>query len=278
MLNRKLFRGIKARCIRALKVGLGRFNAGSHWLNVFSDDTFITSYPKSGNTWVRFILANLMFPDREIEISDVERLIPDIYKRSNSKLLEKERPRFLKSHEPFVARYPRVIYVVRDVRSVVVSYYYYHLKMGEIDRGVDWHEYTEMFVSGELDPFGTWNQHVRSWCATCKDKDKFLLVRYEDLDDDPIKTVGRMCEFLGWSVERDEIVNAVRASSFENMKKKEENAGADWEPTKHSDRDDIPFMRSGKTDEWKDELPREVILKIEERWEDTMSDLGYDLI
>ena len=33
-------------------------------LAVYADDTFVVSYPRSGNTWTRFLVANLVYTDK----------------------------------------------------------------------------------------------------------------------------------------------------------------------------------------------------------------------
>jgi hypothetical protein len=57
---------------------------------------------------------------------------PEFHKQEvihSAKILDMPSPRMIKSHEPFNQQYPKVIYMVRDVRSVVISFYYYYLKM-----------------------------------------------------------------------------------------------------------------------------------------------------
>ena len=81
---------------------------------VFSDDIFLVSYPKSGNTWTRFLLGNLMNPNDCITFANVERKVPDIYAESKMTLKKTPRPRLIKSHECFDPRYRRVIFIVRD--------------------------------------------------------------------------------------------------------------------------------------------------------------------
>ena len=44
---------------------------------VYPDDTFVVSYPRSGNTWTRFLIANLMHPEKEVSFKNIESLIPD---------------------------------------------------------------------------------------------------------------------------------------------------------------------------------------------------------
>ena len=89
---------------------------------VYPDDVFLVSYPKSGNTWMRFLVGNLVFPNDPITFANVERRVPSIYGMSGRKLRLVPRPRYIKSHEPFHSKYQNVIYVVRDPRDVAVSY------------------------------------------------------------------------------------------------------------------------------------------------------------
>src|SRR5580698_1578569 len=102
--------------------------------HVLPDDIFLVSYPKSGNTWTRFLLGNLMSPDERVTFVNVERKVPDIYAKSKKALKKIPSPRVIKSHECFDPRYRRVIYIVRDPRDVAVSAYHYDRKGKNIDR------------------------------------------------------------------------------------------------------------------------------------------------
>ena len=48
------------RLIGGAKRALGLHHPGRN-LDVWPDDVFILSYPKSGNTWTRFLIANLVY-------------------------------------------------------------------------------------------------------------------------------------------------------------------------------------------------------------------------
>src|SRR5258708_8153953 len=106
--------------VQAGRVLTGRQIAG-RGLTVFPDDIFLVSYPRSGNTWARFLLGNLIYQDDPITFSNLESRIPEIYFNRDRFLRELPRPRMLKSHECFQPHYPRVIYIVRDPRDVAGS-------------------------------------------------------------------------------------------------------------------------------------------------------------
>jgi len=115
------------RAIVEAKRVLGLHSPGRN-LAVFPDDTFLVSFPKSGNTWARFLIANLVRPNEKIDFSNVNRVIPGPEVTSNRDLMRVPRPRIVKSHQYFDPRYKQVIYIARDPRDVVVSQYYFQRK------------------------------------------------------------------------------------------------------------------------------------------------------
>src|SRR5215472_10086604 len=107
---------------RVIQYLLGKDIAGRK-LAVYPDDTFIVSYPRSGNTWTRFLIANLLHPDEPVTFANIETIIPDTSALSSRALKRVPRPRLIKTHEYFEPRYRKVIYLVRDPRDMAVSLY-----------------------------------------------------------------------------------------------------------------------------------------------------------
>src|SRR5438270_13523251 len=70
-------------------------------ITVFPDDVFLTSYPRSGNTWTRFLIGNLIYQDEPVTFANIESRLPEIYFNSDHYLRSLPRPRILKSHDSF---------------------------------------------------------------------------------------------------------------------------------------------------------------------------------
>ena len=259
----------------AVKYVLGLDQAGKHY-TVFPDDTFLVSYPKSGNTWVRFLLANLIHPNVTVGFSNINRLLPAPGVLSKRFLRKLPRPRILKSHEPFDVRFRKVIYLVRDPRDVAVSEYHFDLKKRYIEPDVTLEQFVKRFIAGETSSYGSWWEHANSWIATRHGNPGFLLVRYEDLLSDSIGETAKIAEFLGIQATTERLQAAVERSSADRMRKLEKQEADQWTGTKNT-RKEIPFVRAAKSGGWKETLPAHSVEEIEVAWAPLLNFLGYPL-
>lgn len=241
---------------------------------VLEDDIFVVSYPKSGNTWVRFLVANLMGARGGVDFSNIEKLVPDIYQHTNEKLLRHPRPRVLKSHEYLDLRYPRVIYLVRDPRDVVLSYFHHVKKFLRIERQQSIDEFVESFIAGRLDSYGSWGQHVGTWRLAKRGETDFLVIRYEDLQTDPETELAKIAVHVGINVDREMILSCLQLCDFDRMKEMELDHGKHWQPLANTHKS-MPFIRKGRSGGWREELEPELTRRIESAWGELMSDLGY---
>jgi hypothetical protein len=259
----------------AVKYVLGRDRAGKHY-TVFPDDTFLVSYPKSGNTWVRFLLANLLHPNETVGFANINRLLPAPGVLSKRFLRSLPRPRILKSHETFDVRFRKVIYLVRDPRDVAVSEYHFDLKKRYIEPDVTLEQFVKRFIAGETSSYGSWWEHTASWIATRQGNPNFLLVRYEDLLSDSVGETAKIAEFLGIQADRERLQTAVERSSADRMRKLEKQDADQWTGTKNT-RKEIPFVRAAKSGGWKESLPGHCVEEIEVAWAPLLNYLGYPL-
>lgn len=246
-------------------------------LAVYADDTFIVSYPRSGNTWTRFLIANLLHPKEPITFANIECLIPDAEAQSHVYLKSIPRPRVIKSHEYFDHRYPRVIYIVRDPRDIALSYYNFQRKYRQIPDEYPLTQYVGDFVGGRLSSadWGTWAENVGSWLVRKNDL-RFLLIRYEDMVSDPVQELAKVARFFGLEPAPDFLATAIERSSAQRLRELERTEGAEWITTKGK-RSDIPFIGSASSGGWKIQLPAQSVAEIEGAWGKLMTALGYEL-
>lgn len=264
------------RLIRGAKRALGLHHPGRN-LDVLPDDVFILSFPKSGNTWTRFLIANLIYPETPADFSNINRLIPDPEAMSKRDLAKMPRPRIIKSHQYFDPRYPRIIFIVRDPRDILLSTYHFQRKRRLIDDHYPLTEYAGQFIAGKTSPYGSWGDNVASWLVTRQGHPGFLLLRYEDMLEDAARDLNKVAAFLQIPVDAERIATAVRRSAADEMRKLEKSQAHLWSTTKNT-RQDVPFVRAAKAGGWRTELPEEAALQLEAAWGHLMAHLGYELL
>ncbi len=268
--------GLKKRIAAYARVVTKRQPA-ARGLTVYPDDTFLVSFPRSGNTWTRFLVCNLINPDEPVNFARLESRIPEIYDVTDRVLRQFPRPRIIKSHESFDPRYKKVIYIVRDPRDVLVSYYEFQLKRLVITEDCGLEEFVPRFMDSEFEPkTGSWRDHVVSWTATRGGQKDFLLLRYEDMLADTHDAGTKIASFLGFDSSPERVARAVELSSVERMRKLEREQSGQWKETKKT-RQDKPFVRKGTAGGWKSALPQSCVDQIESAWGDVMRSVGYEL-
>ena len=268
--------------VHAQRVLTGRQLAG-RGATVFSDDVYVVSYPRSGNTWTRFLLGNLLHPNEPATFSNIESRVAEIYFNPDHVLRRLPRPRLLKSHEAFHPNYPRVICIVRDPRDVAVSFYHHNVKARNLPDTYPMDEFVPRFIRAEFDPWwGSWGDNVMSWIAMRDGKSNFLLVRYEDMKQDPERELGKIARFLqearfpNIDASAERLAQAVERSSPERMRELERAEASQYAQLKQT-RQDKPFVRSAKAGGWKSVLSPSSVQCIEQAWGPIMLQLGYAL-
>lgn len=257
----------------ALNYALGR-QAMSQAVSPDASDVWIVSYPKSGNTWTRFLIANLIAGDESVDWSNIERRVPDVYITRDPVLRKLPRPRYIKSHEAYRPEYRRVVFIVRDPRDVAVSYYHFVRKAKMLPADATMDDFLSRFMEGRIDPYGPWGENVGSWLGARRGSADFLVVRYEDLLENAEAELARIAGMLGLPADERRLRLAVENSRADRMRELEQSQRGKHKLLKTS-RSDIPFVRVAKSGQWRSELPPEAVQRIESAWGPVMRELGY---
>jgi hypothetical protein len=250
----------------------GRRAAGR--LTVRPTDVFLVSYPRSGNTWLRFLVANALRPEPAATFADFGEVVPDIYDETDRQLLRRPDPRVLKSHERHDERYRRVLYLVRHPADVAVSYYHYLVKMRNIAPGFELARFVDSFLTGGLDEFGRWGEHVTSWLDAREGDEDFVLLRYEDVLEAPRDALVAALGLIGADVSSSAIDTAVERSSAAELRRLERET-APALPSFQGSRLEDPFIRRARPGGGAEELPPELEARIMAAWPDAAARLGY---
>ncbi|MDQ6735179.1 MAG: sulfotransferase domain-containing protein [Nitrospirota bacterium] len=214
-----------------------------------TNDVFVAGYPKSGNTWFQNLLAGIVYGLDSDALPDtlIQDLVPDIHNRRYYRRYAT--PMYFKTHELPHAEHKRVIYLLRDGRDVMVSYFHYLKALNP--NGAD---FAEIVRTGrELSPC-KWHEHVAAWESN-PFQAEMITVRYEDLLDEPLGQLRHACEFIGVTRSDSQLQTVIEKSSFTKMRRKEEQLG--WEDRAWPK--DKFFVRRGVVGSYKDEMPPEVL-------------------
>ncbi|MDQ6632934.1 MAG: sulfotransferase domain-containing protein [Verrucomicrobiota bacterium] len=232
-----------------------------------TEDVFMVAYPKSGNTWLQNLTAGIIYgviPEYAPPLLAHYDLIPDVhfkhfYKRYSD-------PMFFKSHHLPKPEYRRVIYLLRDGRDVMVSYFHYLLALGqEVD-------FLQLVQTGQgLFP-SKWHEHVEAWLANPFNA-TMMIIKYEDLQKNAVSELQRICSFLGVQRRKSFLKQMTRSASFHKLREKEATVGMgtfnpNWRPDRF-------FFRRGKVGSFRDEMSETVLTAFLKEGESTLKKSGY---
>jgi hypothetical protein len=228
------------------------------------DDVFIVGHPKSGNTWFQNLAAGVIHgvdPEyaRDALIAD---LVPGHRRRYYKRY---SKPMCFRSHHLPRPEYRRIVYLLRDGRDVMVSYFH-HLQAVR-GREVDFLR----VVRGDdvIWPY-KWHEHVEGWLANPY-RAAMMIIKYEDLKTDPVKELRRFCKFGGWERDDSLLSSVAQKGSFEKMLRKEVIQGMD---NPNWPRDKL-FVRRGEVGSYLDEMPRHILEAFLHEAGDTLRKFGY---
>lgn len=250
--------------------------------------TWIASFPKSGNTWLRYMAAGLLRDTVDGDF-DVSANIPDIHVWSGGLTYQWQgaylaKTHFLPTTVPKRMETRSAIYMVRHPLDVVVSSARYFAPEDDSKCAEVIEEFCTFggVPSWEEIGYGRWGENVAAWTAPDLPF-PVLVMRYEDMLADPHGGARSIAEFLGLTVSDDDIDRAVQDSSFDSMRKieDEERAGVReagfFSYEQSFEKTGFRFMRSGKAGGWRDLVSPEQAARLKARNPELFDRFGYDI-
>ena len=275
---------------------------------------WLTSYPKSGNTWVRAMLSSLIyskdgsfnfellkyiskyplkvfFEGLTDKFNDINEL-SKFWVLSQNIINSDKKIKFLKTHhlrcsinnnnftnhENTIA----TIYIVRDPRDVIASYAK-HLSLTIENAKLamfNSQNYTFPQKVNENERLatilGSWADHYNSWT---KNNKNLLIVKYENLISDTRKELLKILDFINIFVkipiDETKVDKCLNSTTFENMKNMEEKGFFNENTIDEKTGKKIVFFNTGKKNEWKKNLNSTIKEEIEKKFKKEMSELKY---
>lgn len=203
-----------------------------------ADLIVLASFPKSGNTWARFLIANIynnLEPTYdEIDFINIHDICPELKGQHLPLSRFTNMPAVYKTHDCYQNVYRKAILILRNPWDALYSYYQYLNHESKIDISLD------NVITHETYGIKAIVSHTNSYIRNC---DNLLLVTYEGLANSPEKELAKICHFMKIDVSSTIIESAINNSSFDAMRKIEEKKGRKYgDPT-------FRFTRSGKIGE-----------------------------
>lgn len=232
-------------------------------------DVFVASYPRSGSTWFRFMLYELI-TGQESSFAAVDQTIAGVGRHFRAPEILPAGGRVLQTHEPYRSQYHHAIYLVRDVRDVVISEYNFARRLRFFDGDFD--TFFEQFMNGRANRYGFWGDQVQSWYAAYTNrKADIMWVRFEDMRKDPHETLRRALAFLNIERDEEQIARVVENHTLAQMKEKE-NRSPKFARNAHG----IRFVTDGSIGKWEGSLSDLQVRRLEAEVGDLLEKLGYE--
>ena len=243
------------------------------------DDIVISTYGKSGTTWMQQIIAQLIFNgSEEIEVGEIspwlDLRVPPKHVKLEA-LEQQQHRRFIKTHLPVDALVfspdAKYIYVGRDGRDVIWSMYNHHANANEkfydalnntpglvgppIEKPTDdIVQYFNDWLDKDGFPFWSLWENVNTWWAI-RDLPNVHFVHFNRLKEDMAREIEKIADFLEINVDASKWNDILDHCSFDYMKKNAARSaplgGVLWEGGAAT------FINKGTNGRWKDILPKE---------------------
>ncbi|MGH0035339.1 MAG: sulfotransferase domain-containing protein [Myxococcota bacterium] len=253
------------------------------WKKLRQADCVVVSFGKSGRTWLRVMISRFF----QVRDGLPEHLLIgfDNFHRRRPAV-----PKIFFTHDNYLEDYTghrdsrsdyrgrKVVLLVRHPGDVAVSQYFqWRFRMKPHKKAInDYPEHGEEvgvfdFMHANGGGLPKILRFMDLWAREIAQNDDVLIVRYEDLRSQPEAELARLLEFIGTPGSEEQVAEAVRFASFDNMRKLEEKrtfwlSGGRMKPKDRNNPDSFK-VRRGKVGGFRDYLEDSEIERIEKQLE-----------
>ena len=277
---------------------------------------WLASYPKSGNTLLRSMLSayffskdgkfdfsllgnikqfpeNNVFKNLGIDVNNEHEVVKNYIKvQEEINKRDGSTTRFLKTHSAMhdinghsftnLKNTLGAIYIVRDPRKIINSY----ANHADISLEESTNRILEVRqLGGNAEPenktiihAGSWASNYNSW-KEFKKVNKYLLVKYEDLVEDPKTAFISILKFIykltnsNFKIDHKKLENTLNTTSFNNLQALEKSNY--FSESYNKEKGDVKFFKYGKKNDGKKNVPSNLRENLEKNLKTEMEELGY---
>lgn len=205
---------------------------------VNENEFYLASFPRSGNTWVRFLIANVYNNIKkefsEVDFFNIHDIIPELKPGETVSPWFKDLPPVFKTHAKFTASFENTILILRNPFDTIYSYHDFLNKNKGIEISL-----SETVTHAKYG-IAALVEHTDSFIKNC---DNLLIITYENLHSRPFKELKKICDFIGLEAADETIRQSIEKSSFHSMREIETRKGRKF------GKNNFKFIRSGQLDE-----------------------------
>lgn len=230
-------------------------------------DTIISAFPRSGSTWLRTLICNVKYPETKSNPDIFNILIPGISASNYFVLKNLPSNRVLFTHGAYDNKFKKCIYLVRDGRDSLVSFYHYMSDRNGMN--IDLKTFLQLYWQGF---FGQrWDESVRSWIGQAKKNlgDDLLVLHFHELKRDTEGQLIKVLDFLDLYYTSDLVNRSVELSSIDNMKQVEKQRQG------KKLKEEKSFYSGGNKKDWNKYVDNSELKKFNQRSSEALTLAGY---
>jgi hypothetical protein len=180
----------------------------------------------------------------------------------------------IQTHEGYRKEYKKAIYLVRDLRDVVISEYDHARATVRFYADYTFDRYLLASLRGEVQGSVPWNDQVHSWLDSPVGKrGNLLVIKFEDMRNSPETILSQILRFLEVDADPEIVRAAVANNTVERMRIKEDRRQTKSRSGREQDR----HVRSGSVGGWREKLTDAQVEIIQRYAGEALKRLGYPL-